>query len=70
MPRRRRHTVGPKVKEAFVAALADTGNVQQAARQVGFSRTVLYAHARQDPAFAQAWQEAIQSAMDTVLEAV
>jgi hypothetical protein len=45
-----------------------TGNVRRAAHQVGFAASIMYRHARKDPAFAQAWDAAMQEAMDTVLE--
>ena len=62
------HRVTPKKKAQFLDALAQTGNVRQAAKAVGFSANRFYVHRRQDPLFAQKWEETIQQAMDTVLE--
>ena len=55
-------------KAEFLDVLAQTGNVRQAAKAVGFSANRFYVHRRQDPLFAQKWEETIQQAMDTVLE--
>jgi len=68
MPRRRSHTVTPQKKAEFLSALAETGQVQRAAQQVGFAPSIMYRHARTDPAFAQQWEATMQQAMDTVLE--
>ena len=62
------HRVTPKKKAEFLDALAQSGNVRQAAKAVGFSANRFYVHRRQDPLFAQKWEETIQQAMDTVLE--
>ena len=62
------HRVTPKKKAQFLDALAQTGNVRQAAKAVGFSANRFYVHRRQDPPFAAAWEEAMQHAMDIVLE--
>ena len=62
------HRVTPKKKTQFLDALALTGNVRQAAKAVGFSANRFYVHRRQDPTFAQAWEETMEQAMDTVLE--
>ena len=62
------HRVTPKKKAQFLDALALTGNVRQAAKAVGFSANRFYVHRRQDPTFAQAWEETMEQAMDTVLE--
>jgi hypothetical protein len=58
----------PKKKAAFLEALALCGHVGHAAKAIGFSTFILYLHRRSDPAFAQAWEQAIEIAMDTVLE--
>jgi len=62
------HRVTPKKKAQFLEVLAQTGNVRQAAKAVGFSANRFYVHRRQDPAFAQEWEEAMQQTMDIVLE--
>src|SRR5262252_6206849 len=68
MPNKKLHTITPAVKAKFLVALSETANVRRAAAAVGFSATIFYRHARQDPAFAQQWDETMQAAMETVLE--
>src|SRR6516225_7362240 len=65
---KRLHTITAQVKAAFVRSLSDCGNVRAAAQQVGFAATCLYDHRRRDPAFAEAWDAAMETAMETVLE--
>jgi hypothetical protein len=60
--------VTPKKKAQFLDVLAQTGNVRQAAKTVGFSANRFYVHRRQDHAFAQAWEQTMEQAMDIVLE--
>ena len=62
------HRFSAKKKDAFVQALAATGHVGKAAAAIGFTARVAYQHRHLDPAFAQAWDEALAAAMDTVLE--
>jgi hypothetical protein len=69
MPNKKLHTITPAVKTAFLDALSETANVRQAATQVGFSATIFYRHARRDPAFADAWDQTMQQAVETVFEA-
>lgn len=47
-------------REAFIAALARTANVVQAAREVDVPERSPYLLRRQDPAFAAAWDVAIE----------
>jgi len=58
----------PTIQARFLTALADTGNVRYAAQQIKRSPTTVYAWRKRDPAFALAWDETLQAAMDTVLE--
>jgi hypothetical protein len=62
------HRVTAKLKAAFLRHLAAGGNVRVAAKAVGFAVQSLYDHRHRDPAFAAAWEEAVEAAMDTVLE--
>lgn len=57
-----------KKKDAFLQALADTGNVEVAAKRVSTAKQTLYWHRKRDAVFARAWQEALETAMDAVLE--
>ncbi len=57
-----------KKRARFLEALRDTGNVVQAAKATRCSRQILYLYRRGDAAFAEAWDAALQEAMDTVLE--
>lgn len=50
--------------QKFITALAQHGNVTAAALAAGFSRSSAYRHRSQDPAFAQAWDAAIDEATD------
>lgn len=58
----------PKKRERFLEALAKTGNVTRAAKSAHTSTVTAYAARRLDPAFKAAWDEALDTAMDTVLE--
>jgi hypothetical protein len=58
----------PKKRAVFLTTLAESGNVKRAAKHIGCSRSILYLHRQQDPAFAKAWDAALAEAMDTVLE--
>ncbi len=54
-----RTTRTPKKDEAFLAELAQTGNVGAAARQAGYGRTQLYQWRQAEAAFAEAWDDAV-----------
>jgi len=69
VPNQKLHTITPAVKAQFLEALSETANVRRAAAQVGFTARVFYQHARRDPAFAAAWDETMQTAVETVFEA-
>ena len=58
----------PDWKPVFLRAMADSGNVSLAALAAGVSRSAAYAHAKGHPAFAAAWMEAREEALD-LLEA-
>jgi hypothetical protein len=51
-------------REKFLAALADTANVAAAARAVKLSHQSAYALRRKQPAFAKAWDAALDLALD------
>lgn len=52
---------------AFLSALADSGNIRQSCEAANVSRTYIYDVRRADPAFAQAWDEAIDDACDLII---
>jgi len=64
----RDHTWTPALEQRFLAALAESANVRQAARRIRRSPTPCYARRKRDAAFAEAWDAAMETAMDTVLE--
>lgn len=45
-------------KQAFLNALARTGNAQEASDVIGICRETAYAWRRADPNFAEAWEDA------------
>lgn len=47
-----------KKKEAFILALAKTGNVSAACKRAKVSRPTVYRHKREDTTFAELWEEA------------
>ncbi|WP_051285332.1 hypothetical protein [Nisaea denitrificans] len=55
-------------KRHFLKALAETGNVSEAARKARLDRSNAYQIRRQDQAFADAWDDALDMAVD-LLEA-
>lgn len=58
----------PKKRDAFLTALAASGNVTVAAQAAGVYRTHVYEWRKADAAFAAAWDDAIDQAAD-LLEA-
>lgn len=56
--------VARRKKRDFIDALARTGNVSEAARRAGLSRSRAYQLRRADRAFAGEWEEAIEVAVD------
>ena len=61
-PRNRR----PDWKPRFLELIAATGNVHLAAAAVGIDRSTPYQRAARDPAFATAWAQAREDAIDTL----
>ena len=59
-PARRRH---------FLKSLAITANVRRASMGVGLSRQAAYQLRQRDPAFARAWDSALQKARDRAVKA-
>ena len=55
-------------KRLFLKTLCETGNVSEAARKARLSRSHAYQIRRHDADFAQAWDEALETAVD-LLEA-
>jgi hypothetical protein len=53
-------------RQAFLQALAETGNVTAAVEIAGTSRSRVYELRRADPPFAAAWKEAEESAADAL----
>lgn len=51
---------------AFLEALRNSGNVSEACRLAGIGRTTVYHLRETDPAFASEWDEAIQTAIDSL----
>jgi hypothetical protein len=55
-------------KPIFLKALAESGNVTIAARQAKVGRTLVYETERADPAFKEAWLNALEEAADLLEE--
>lgn len=53
-----------KWQKAFLAGLEQTGSVTQAAQAAKVGRCNAYDHKRRDPAFAAAWEEALDRGAD------
>jgi hypothetical protein len=53
-------------KKRFIAALTSHGTVYHAAQAAGISRQTAYRWQRDDPDFAEQWDEAIENAIDVV----
>lgn len=53
-----------RARDTFLAVLADTCNVSESARAAGMSRNAAYCWREDDPSFAAAWEEAIETAAD------
>lgn len=58
-----------KWKQIFIDELARSGNVLLSSRKAGVGRTSVYQTRKDDPAFADQWDDAIDEAVD-LLEAV
>ena len=59
----RKKLVGRR-RARFIEALRESANVAEAARRTGVGRTCAYAARQADPAFAEAWDAAIDEATD------
>src|SRR5678815_3420267 len=57
-------------KKRFIAALTAQGTVYHAAQAAGVSRQTAYRWQREDPAFAEQWEEARENAVDVVESAI
>lgn len=53
-------------KNIFIATLANTANIRAACIAAGISRTTAYNHKKGDAEFAEAWDEAMEEAIDTM----
>ncbi len=53
-------------RQKFLVALRETANVSEAARRVGISRRRAYDVRNADPVFAAAWEDAVETAIDTL----
>lgn len=53
-------------KEPFLAELRATGNRTEAARRVGVARETAHRERKKDPAFATAWDEAVDEAVEAL----
>ena len=53
-------------KKKFIAALTSHGTVYHAAQAAGISRQTAYRWQREDPEFAEQWDEAHENAVDAV----
>lgn len=64
--RRTRATVPPGWHAAFLADLAANGNITEAARVARVNRNTAYEHRAKDAAFAAAWDEAVDQAVEAL----
>ncbi|HEX2863050.1 MAG TPA: hypothetical protein VHN99_00665 [Deinococcales bacterium] len=64
MPNRTKWT--PKKRAQFLTLLAEDPNVSRAAEEIGVARSWLYQQRNTDPAFAAAWDEAVEHAVETL----
>lgn len=55
-----------RAREAFLVELAQRGNVSAACAAAGLSRVWFYAERKTDEAFAEAWNEALETAIDAM----
>ena len=53
-------------KDKFLAALAQTGNVSLACRSIAIVNRTIYEHRAKDPAFREAWDDALEEFADRV----
>lgn len=57
-----------RARETFLTVLAEACNVSAAARAAGFGRSAAYAWRADDEEFRAAWDEAIETAVDSLEE--
>lgn len=57
-----------KRKELFIRVLQDTASPKAAAQACGISRTCAFEHRASDPEFKVRWEQAIELAMDALLD--
>lgn len=57
-----------KWHEPFLEALRELGQVAAACRAAGVGRSLAYLHRQDDPEFAEAWDDAVQSGLDHLEE--
>ena len=65
-PPDRRTGLTPEKREKFVTVLRETANVTGAARSISMSRTAVYERRKSDKAWADAWDNAIEEAVDAL----
>src|SRR5687767_9021036 len=53
-------------KKAFIAALEECGSVRESAKAAGISHVTAYQNKREDPAFREQWEQAIEMGADTL----
>ena len=51
-------------QKGFLATLRETANVRLAAESAGLSRSTAYAHRKGNPTFSDAWNDALEEAVD------
>ncbi len=58
----------PEVQDLFIQILEDTASPKQAAAACGISRTLAFEYKRNDLEFRRRWEQAIDVAMDALLD--
>jgi hypothetical protein len=53
-------------ENAFFAALEESGSVTESCVAANISRVTVYAHKRDDPAFAERWEQALDAGADAL----
>ncbi len=56
----------PGAREAFLAALEESGNVTASATAAGLKRSTVYQWRSEDPEFAEAWDAALELGLDAL----
>lgn len=60
------NTTGPHARATFIKELARRANVSDAAKAAAIDRTTAYRWRKDEPGFAAAWDEAIETAIDAM----